>query len=82
MSSKRCLDAVRERRKVERASQQATAQERVAQTQRLAQAVRQIVRERLPTSLEEREAHFLEQVASGEALAARGKSFDCLNFGQ
>ncbi|KAL7004066.1 mitochondrial import receptor subunit tom20 [Cystobasidiomycetes sp. EMM_F5] len=66
---------LRERRKVERASQQATAQERVAQTQRLAQAVRQIVRERLPTSLEEREAHFLEQVASGEALAARGPDF-------
>jgi len=62
----------KERHAIARQTTQSQARERATQTDALRAAVRQLRNERPPQSVEEREAYFLEQVAMGEALAARG----------
>lgn len=65
---------LREQRKELKANQTAAKQAQAGQSDALRSAVRQMKNERPPASVEEREAYFLEQVAIGEALAAKGQS--------
>ena len=65
---------LREQRKEAKASINAAKQAQAGQSDALRSAVRQMKNERPPASVEEREAYFLEQVAIGEALAAKGQS--------
>lgn len=67
------MHAVKEQRRLAKQSQAAASREQVAQADSLRAAVRQMKNERVPTNVEEREQYFLEQVAIGEALAAKGK---------
>ena len=64
----------KEQRKLAKASAAHASKERASQADSLKAAVRQLKNERPPTNVEERESYFLEQVAIGEALAAKGMS--------
>lgn len=66
---------LKEQRKEAKASINAAKQAQAGQSDALRSAVRQMKNERPPASVEEREAYFLEQVAIGEALAAKGPQF-------
>jgi import receptor subunit TOM20 len=63
---------IKEKRKVEKAHAAQASRERIAQSDALKNAVREMRNDRPPSSVEDKEAYFLEQVAMGEALAAQG----------
>merc|ERR1712093_663672 len=66
---------LKEQKKVAKQAHVEASKGKEATADALKNAVRQMKSEPVPTNVEEREAYFLEQVAIGEALAAKGPAF-------
>merc|ERR1711939_902481 len=66
---------LKEQKKVAKQAHVEASKGKEATADALKNAVRQMKSEPVPTDVEEREAYFLEQVAIGEALAAKGPAF-------
>merc|ERR1712093_252110 len=66
---------LKEQKKVAKQAQVEASKGKEATADALKNAVRQMKSEPVPTNVEEREAYFLERVAIGEALAAKGPAF-------
>merc|ERR1711939_613652 len=66
---------LKEQKKVAKQAHVEASKGKEATADALKNAVRQMKSKPVPTNVEEREAYFLEQVAIGEALAAKGPAF-------
>lgn len=64
---------LKERRKTEKANELELNKSKIQKSDALKNAVKSMKDESTPQSVEDKEAYFLEQVAMGEALAARGE---------